>query len=197
MVLDRAQAIRECRKYERRWLSKRKGLLTLLREEILKTPSAMSDPDAEDKAADARAAQGLLAGGEVALGYYTGTAVVWDEDPVRANEKLREVVQVFQGAGATVHVEDLNAVEAWLGTIPGHVYANVRRPLLQSMNLAHMLPCHAVWAGPERCAHLDGPPLLYASSTERTPFRLGPCIRAMSGDTLDRSAPRAAGSSPS
>jgi type IV secretion system protein VirB4 len=183
MVLDRAQAVRECRKYERRWLSKRKGLLTLLREEILKTPSAMSDPDAEDKAADARAAQGLLASGEVALGYYTGTAVVWDEDPVRANEKLGEVVQVFQGAGTTVHIEDLNAVEACLGTIPGNVYANIRRPLLHSMNLAHLLPCHAVWAGPERCDHLDGPPLLYASSTERTPFRLS-LHQGDVGDTL-------------
>src|SRR5258705_5866988 len=35
-----------------------------------------------------------------------------------------------------------------------------------------MCPLSAVWAGPERCAHLDGPPLLIAKTKGATPFRL-------------------------
>ena len=31
-----------------------------------------------------------------------------------------------------------NAVEAFLGTLPGHGYLNVRRPLLHSLNLADL-----------------------------------------------------------
>src|SRR5262249_12232573 len=68
--------------------------------------------------------------------------------------------------------EDVKGGEGWRGSLPGHVYANVRRPLLHSLNLAHLMPAAAVSAGPERNDHLDGPPLLYATSSGSTPFRL-------------------------
>jgi type IV secretion system protein VirB4 len=35
-----------------------------------------------------------------------------------------------------------------------------------------MMPLSAVWAGPERNEHLDGPPLLFAKTEGATPFRL-------------------------
>ena len=56
--------------------------------------------------------------------------------------------------------------------MPGHVYANVRQPLVHTLNLAHLVPLSAVWAGPARNDHLDGPPLLLAETTGTTPFRL-------------------------
>jgi type IV secretion system protein VirB4 len=172
LALDRVDAIREIRKYERRWLAKRKSLLTLLREAVMKTESPMVDPDAVAKAADAQAAQHAVADDQVSFGYCTVTVTVWDRDPARAHEKLTLVERVINGQGFTTHAEDLNAVEAWLGSLPGNVYANVRRPLLHSLNLAHLMPAAAVWAGPERNDHLDGPPLLYATSSGSTPFRL-------------------------
>ena len=52
--------------------------------------------------------------------------------------------------------ETVNAIEAWLGGLPGHVYANVRQPPISTLNLAHMMPFSAVWAGPERDEHLAG-----------------------------------------
>ena len=69
--------------------------------------------------------------------------------------------------------ESVNAVEAWLGSLPGHVYANVRQPLIHTLNLAHLMPLSSVWAaGPARNDYLDGPPLLYAETSGSTPFRL-------------------------
>jgi hypothetical protein len=44
--------------------------------------------------------------------------------------------------------------------LPGQTYANVRQPPLSTLNLAHMAPLSAVWAGPQSNEHLDGPPLL-------------------------------------
>jgi type IV secretion system protein TrbE len=76
------------------------------------------------------------------------------------------------GRDFTCIAETVNAVEAWLGSLPGHVYANVRQPPLSTLNLAHMMPLSAVWAGPERNEHLDGPPLLFAKTEGATPFRL-------------------------
>ena len=82
------------------------------------------------------------------------------------------VERVIQGRGFTTSPETLNAVEAWLSSIPGHVYANVRQPLVSTLNLAHLMPLSAVWAGPERNEHLDGPPLLITRTEGATPFRL-------------------------
>jgi type IV secretion system protein VirB4 len=54
----------------------------------------------------------------------------------------------------------------------GHAYANVRQPIVSTLNLAHMMPVSAVWAGPEKNAHLDGPPLIVTRTDGATPFRL-------------------------
>ena len=81
-------------------------------------------------------------------------------DPAVADEKLRMVERVIQGRGFVTIPETLNAVDAWLSSIPGHAYANVRQPIVSTLNLAHMMPLSAVWAGPERNKHLDGPPVI-------------------------------------
>ena len=97
---------------------------------------------------------------------------MWDENHERLETKTRAVEKVINSLGFATITENMNAVEAWLGTIPGHCRANVRRPLLNSMNLTHLLPVSAVWAGPEKNHHLDGPTLLHAVTAGGTPFRL-------------------------
>src|SRR5207253_2093024 len=92
--------------------------------------------------------------------------------PAAADEKVRAVERVVNGLGFTVKRERLNAVEAWLSSLPGQVYANVRQPLVHTLNLAHLMPLSSVWAGPARDGHLGGPPLLFAETGGSTPFRL-------------------------
>ena len=82
------------------------------------------------------------------------------------------VERVIQGRGFVTIPETLNAVDAWLSSIPGNAYANVRQPIVSTLNLAHMMPVSAVWAGPEKNAHLDGPPLIVTRTDGATPFRL-------------------------
>jgi type IV secretion system protein VirB4 len=67
--------------------------------------------------------------------------------------------------------ETVNAAEAWLGSLPGHAYANVRQPPISTLNLAHMVPLSAVWAGPARDEYLAAPPLFFARTEGSTPFR--------------------------
>ena len=70
---------------------------------------------------------------------------VWDADPRAADEKLRLVEKIVQGRDFTAIPETVNAVDAWLGSLPGHVYANVRQPPISTLNLAHMIPLSAVF----------------------------------------------------
>lgn len=106
------------------------------------------------------------------IAYVTATVTVWDADPRIADEKLRLAEKVIQGRDFTAMTETVNAVDAWLGSVPGNAYANVRQPPISTLNLAHMIPLSAVWAGPERDEHFGAPPLLYGKTEGSTPFRL-------------------------
>jgi type IV secretory pathway TrbD component len=66
------------------------------------------------------------------------TITVWDVDPRLADEKLRLVEKVIQGRDFTAMVETVNAVDARLGSLPGHAYANVRQSPISTLNLAHL-----------------------------------------------------------
>src|SRR3546814_7505558 len=81
------------------------------------------------------------------------------------------VERVIQGRGFVTIPETLNAVDAWLSSLPGNAYANVRQPIVSTLNLAHMMPLSAVWAGPEKNEHLDGPPAIVTRTDGATPFR--------------------------
>ena len=110
--------------------------------------------------------------------YVTATLTVWDEDPRLADEKLRLAEKIIQGRDFTCMIETVNAIEAWLGSLPGHVYANVRQPPVSTINLAHMIPLSAVWAGPLTDAHLNAPPLFFAQDGRIDPVPLlAPCRR--------------------
>ncbi|WP_326543670.1 conjugal transfer protein TrbE [Pseudorhodoferax sp.] len=172
LCLDKAEAEKELVRLRRQWFAKRKNIVALLRETIFQQESPLVDSDASNKAADADAALQELGSDQVAFGYVTATVAVLDADATAADEKLRAVERTIQGRGFVTIPETLNAVDAWLSSIPGHAYANVRQPIVSTLNLAHMMPVSAVWAGQERNAHLDGPPLIVTRTDGATPFRL-------------------------
>ncbi|MCK9564343.1 MAG: conjugal transfer protein TrbE, partial [Bacteroidales bacterium] len=172
LCLDKAEAERELGRLRRQWFAKRKNVAALLRETLFQQESPLVDTDASNKAGDADVALQELGSDQVAFGYVTATVTVLDENPDIADEKLRQVERVIQGRGFVTIPETINAVEAWLSSIPGNAYANVRQPIVSTLNLAHLLPVSAVWAGPTKNAHLDGPPLVVTRTDGATPFRL-------------------------
>lgn len=172
LPLDKSDATKTLTRLRRQWFNKRKSVTAMLREVLYNQPVQLTDSDADNKVSDADAALQELGGDHVAFGYLTTTITVADEDRARAEDKVRQVERIVNGLGFTTIREGLNAVEAWLSSLPGQVYANVRQPLVHTLNLAHLMPLSSVWAGPARNAHLDGPPLLYASTAGSAPFRL-------------------------
>ena len=172
IALDKSDATRALTKLRRQWFNKRKSITALLREIMYNQPSQLLDSDADNKVVDADLALQALGGDHVAFGYLTTTITVTDTDRTRVEDKVRQVERIVNGLGFTTIREGVNAVEAWLSSLPGQAYANVRQPLVHTLNLAHLMPLSSVWAGPARNAHLDGPPLLYASTPGSTPFRL-------------------------
>ncbi len=171
IMLDKTDATKLLSKIRRQWFAKRKSIAAIVKEVMTNEQSVLVDSDAANKAADADMALQELGADHAGMAYVTATVTVWDRDPAIAAEKLRLVEKVIQGRDFTCVPEGMNAVEAWLGSLPGHTYANVRQPPVSTLNLAHMIPLSAVWAGPARDEHFDAPPLFHARTDGSTPFR--------------------------
>ena len=172
LPLDKQDATKTIGTMKREWFSKRKGMWTLIKEAITNQESRLEDSDATNKASDADGALQVLGADLTSFGFVTPTITIWDESLERLDWKRRSVQQVLDQQGLVSRLERENAVEAWLSSLPGHAYANCRRPLMSALNIVDIMPVSAVWAGPAWDDHLDGPPHVIAKTTGSTPFRL-------------------------
>jgi type IV secretion system protein TrbE len=175
IFLDQAQAEAEINRFERNWGQKTVSLWAAFRGKLPGTAGVRTNSFAMEMQQSAQAALHEAQRGDVRFLFYTGNVVVMDEDPKRAQEGALEIVKTINEAGFAARIEAVNAARAFFGTLPGEVHANRRRPLLHSMNLAHLLPLTGVWSGPQRHpSHMypkNSPPLLYGKTTGATPFR--------------------------
>ena len=175
ILLDTPAAQHQINRYRARWWQKRKSLRNLIREHAGNAATHV-DADADAMATDAVAALADASSGAVKFGYYTSVIVLTDENAELVDAAARSVLKAINHAGFTARLEDVNAVEAFLGTLPGHGYPNVRRPLLHTLNLADLLPLTSMWPGlaqnPCPFYPSGSPPLAYAATSGATPFRL-------------------------
>ena len=171
IMLDKAGATKILTKSRRQWFSKQKAVPTILKGVMTSDSSSFSDTDTTNKAIYADAVLQELGADPIGEAFVTATITVWDENPRIADERLRLVEKIIQGRDFTCMIETVNAVDAWLGSLPGHVYANVRQTPVSTLNIAHAIPLSAVWTGPARNVHLDAPALFFAKTEDSTPFR--------------------------
>lgn len=178
LPLDAEVAAKHLKRFRMKWWQKRRGLFDLLIDVL--SPQQQQRPfkneDAVEMAKDANLAMAEAASLEVRFGYYTAVLVLMAEDRQELEESTRQVLRELRNHGFAARREEVNALEAFLGTLPGHGYPNVRRPLLGTRNLADLLPMTSVWAGretnPSDLFPPQSPALLWAATSGSTPFRL-------------------------
>ena len=166
ILLDKTDATKLLTKIRRQWFAKRKSIAAILKEVMTNEASALVDTDAANKAADADLALQELGADYAGQAYVTATITVWDKDPRIADEKLRLVEKVVQGRDFTAMPETINAVDAWLGSLPGNVYANARQPPISTLNLAHMIPLSGCGRGRNGTSTSGRPPCCSARPKE-------------------------------
>ena len=183
--LGTAEAAKTIRRHQLQWFKKRKGAGAWAQDMVGGgQPNAAPKPDdelwldqdARAMARDAADAVAENASGAVRFCYVTHTVVITDIDPARADRTARELMKAMRDRGFTARVESVNALDAFLGSLPGHGYPNLRRPLLSTRNVADLLPVTSVWPGlaanPSPFFPPGSPPLLWAATAGATPFRV-------------------------
>lgn len=137
--------------------------------------------DAVKMASDAEVALDDIEANSVAYGFWASTVVLMDEDHAHLDAVVRFFIKTVGTLGFPCRDEDINCVEAFLGSLPGHGYENVRQPEVHSMNLADCLPLTSTWQGPvsNPCSfykkyfpNRNVPPLFQGSASGGTPFRV-------------------------
>lgn len=156
----------------KRWAQKTRSFWA----QILNRADAPINQDAAHMVADIDDALTPLDAGDVCYGHHTCVAVVRGQDERELEERVREIMKMFEFRGFPARVEGRNGVEAYVGSLPGHGYENVRRPLISSLNYADIIPSTTYWTGEPYCPSphfpANSPALLQAASTGSTPFRL-------------------------
>nr|WP_226818778.1 conjugal transfer protein TrbE [Acidithiobacillus montserratensis] len=181
LPLDQADAVHDMSKIRGKWFGSRTSLKAQLGEKFSgEAPSELAaDDHATNLALDAKQGVNEAREGAVKFGFFTLTVVLRDQDEKILMERVKTVKNFFDNAGYVAYLETVNTVEALLGSLPGHMHENIRRPILHSLNFADFAPKTEIWAGSARCPSplmkmSDGrkaPPLLYAATTGNTPFR--------------------------
>ena len=156
----------------KRWMQKTRSFWA----QVLNQTNAPVNQDAANMVADIDDALTPLDAGDVCYGHHTCVVVLRGKDEQELDERAREVMKVFEYRGFPSRVEGRNGADAYIGSLPGHGYENIRRPLISSLNYADIIPSTTYWTGEPYCpsSHFpkNSPALLQAASTGSTPFRL-------------------------
>lgn len=174
---DPEKAKASTKKVRSKWRQKIRGFVA----DITGKTGGPVNKDAANMSLDAEEVLTDLESGNVSYGFWTSTVVLMGEDAGYLESVVRFFLKHVGGLGFPCRDEDVNSVEAFLGSLPGHGYENVRMPEIHSMNLADCLPLTSTWQGPvsNPCAFYKKyfpnrpvPPLFQGSASGGTPFRV-------------------------
>ncbi|WP_306150244.1 MULTISPECIES: conjugal transfer protein TrbE [unclassified Roseibium] len=170
IFLDPVEARSVLEKTRKKWLQKVRPLM----DQLFKTNSGSLDQDAMVMVGETEDAIAEANSQLVAFGHYTPVIVLFDTDQAQLQEKCEAVRRLVQNEGFGGRIETLNTTEAFLGSLPGVSYANVREPLVSTRNLADLTPLNSVWAGSSEAPcpfyPIGSPPLMQVASGS-SPFR--------------------------
>lgn len=169
---DPFQATKQLHKYRKQWQQKKRGFIAQMTQNY----NAPVDQFAAQMESETEGSIAQASSGNVLFGYYTSTIVILSRDLDEIRPGCETIRTLLNNLGFNARIEGVNAIEAYLGSLPGHSAENVRRPIIHTLNLADFLPVNSLWAGHEFCPNpyfpVQSPPLLYTSTTGNTPFRL-------------------------
>lgn len=183
IFLNGHEAVSLINKYKRKWRQKIRGI----KDQVLRTNSGSIDHDARAMTDDCEMALMEVNSGAAAFGLYTSNVILMGEN-LEEVERSAEFIQKTLGTmGFPARIEDVNALDAFLGSLPGHGVENVRRALMNTRHLADLMPTSSIWTGREN-APCDfypamSPALMHCVTTGRTPFRLNLHVRDL-GHTI-------------
>lgn len=171
VYLDNFEALAKLEKIRKKWKQKERGFV----DQIFNPNSSKVDLDAQANVFQTDNAIAEVNSGAVVYGYHNTSIVIFNGSREKIDEDTLEVKRIIEASGFLARIEDINTVESYLGSLPGHIVQNLRRNLIGSMNLSHLLPLSTLWQGNkynENDKYPKNSPALMYTLSGTTPFRL-------------------------
>ena len=172
IFMEPHEALNQLEKFRKKWKQKVRGFF----DQVFNLNTGPIDHDAEAMVKDAEAALAEVNSGIVAQGYYTSVVILMGEDRKTIQDCARRVEKAINATGFIARIETINTLDAYLGSLPGHGVENVRRPLINTMNLADLMPTSTIWTGRESAPCPKYPPLspalMHCVTQGNTTYRL-------------------------
>lgn len=160
-------------KQQKKWEQKQRGFFDQL---FQKGGGGKVNRDASRMNQDVEEVKDELDSGLVSYGYFNASIILRNEDPDELGRLSLEIQKCLRNLAFDGRIEGVNATEAFLGSLPGEGLKNIRRPIVNSWNLTHLISLASIWAGRKYspCEYYqdNSPPLMYAATSGSTPFRV-------------------------
>ncbi|RYZ90875.1 MAG: conjugal transfer protein TrbE [Proteobacteria bacterium] len=171
IFMNPQESISHLKSYQRKWKQKIRGF----KDQVANRYDGNIDHNAVVKTNEIDEAIHIVENGRARYGYYTSVVILMHEDRKELEYCIKMVEREINNLGFAARREEANLVEAWLGSIPSHTNYNVRRPMINTLNLADLLPLSSVWTGSRECPcpfmEPNSPPLMMCLTGGNTPFR--------------------------
>ena len=158
------------------WYQKRISAMDTIKMSLAIDSNVKVNQNSNSQFQDAESAKLLNDTGDVKFGFYTATVILTDDDSVSIERNAAHLRNIFRSLGFQSQVERHHGIEAYLGSLPGYSYANVRKWLIHSLNVADIMPNTSIWSGltynPCSFYTHNNPPLFYARTNGHTPLRI-------------------------
>ena len=164
---SKAEADADLKKAWNAWYEQRRPMMDQAREALNPhgPQSTRVNRDAMRILAQIGEMQDELSEGMATWGKITSRIIIMHADPKVAFERANAIAKTINAEGFKSYVEEINAAEGFIGTIPGQVWHDAEQPGVTSAALSMMVPVSGVWDGPVWNEHLGGAPLIVARTT--------------------------------
>ena len=105
------------------------------------------NPDAQNQITSITRAETALSEGSESFGSYSGTVIIGADDEDSLWRSVNRAQEIISKCGFNGRVELLNNLEAYIGSLPGQVFENLRKATVSSSMLSCLVPLEAPYTG--------------------------------------------------
>ena len=176
IMIDQYEGSKIINRISNLWYQKRISAMDTVKMSLAIESNIKINQNSETQYMDAEKANKANDAGGIKFGFYTATVIVTNDDCELAQRHANQIRTLLRNLGFQSQIERHHSLEAYLGSLPGYAYANVRKWLIHTQNLADIMPNTSIWSGlthnPCSLYQDNNPPLFYARTNGLTPMRI-------------------------
>ncbi|CAB4192357.1 VirB4 Type IV secretory pathway, VirB4 components [uncultured Caudovirales phage] len=169
IFMDKHESRKNLKNLESKWNQRIRGITSQIFQK-----EGKKDRDAEKMVEQVVKAQEENNSDLTPYGFLSSKVVIRAETPAALDRVSKEIRNAIFKANFAGRIEDLNTIDAFLGTLAGHSVPDVRRPPHNTRHLVDFSPWCDIWTGSPKNENPlyppDSPAMAMMVTNGRTPF---------------------------